>query len=723
MSKKLNILLINSHGYGSKLSTWPPVGCLLLGTILQHETFGGHHVEIFDPGIAKKGELAAYLEDKGDFFDFVGVSTTSVSKKKDAKNIRLAAKYNPGALVLAGGYYATLEPGECASFLEADILVLGHGEITLLELIDRLSELDEETRAKVKHNMARDGAITLLGERGLKGFKEPKKPRRKANPKEQKRYRNALNAYKKFVRTAKEYTPIKGIVVRFIEGTERTIVEKGREPLTQEEFDRFMNEIGHLDFSLIDLDKYFAEEYGGAMVVLFTGRGCLYNCIFCTAPKFCKHQFIGYSPEFFVETLIATLKEYPKIKHVFLADESLTLYRERAMRIFKLIKDARGKDIPNDVNFGCFATVKAKGGMPGDKGGKVRVLDKELIKLAKEANFERLGFGFESGSDKILKILRKPHKRKDLYELVDNFSEVGDIELDAFFMLGVHELKFDDILDTAELVVYCCEKLGMNFNIAFAYGINPWTGLEIADRMAELERKGEGIVTRSVKKIGDKTAIHMGNIYPKDDMTRYFIESMIDRLDVSKSEHDPASTISQLYYGLNYLASTPKGNVLIEARRSRVKKLMGKMEKLLMANKEYVVLADKYSTIYDVIDVAEIALEFITKTDFQRHFDILPVIENKEVDMTALDPRVRAFLKYFEKWKNQALEGNEDDGLRRTMAGMYALNNSFAELLDKGKIEEKDVARLRIMHFLLEFKKYKENFGNEIELDETPKKD
>jgi len=153
-------------------------------------------------------------------------------------------------------------------------------------------------------------------------------------------------------------------------------------------------EIQNLDqLPLPDIDllknEYLTNKYFSILTsqkpvgVILTSRGCPYRC------GFCYYKFQSYrtrSPE----SVINEIKyQYSKgIRHIEILDDNFLLDKNRAIQIFKMIQKAR-------LNL----TLRIK--------SRVDAIDDEILREGKKANLEMVSFGCESGSERILKKMKK----------------------------------------------------------------------------------------------------------------------------------------------------------------------------------------------------------------------------------------------------------------------------------------------------------------------------
>jgi len=113
---------------------WAPLGISLLGTILRD---AGHEVKLLDGSFDRdlgriRGEIARFRP------DMVAVSC-STDLFPNGEEV-LAAARKQGCITVAGGPHPTIAPLETLNNADIDFVVVGEGEVTLVELVRTLEE-------------------------------------------------------------------------------------------------------------------------------------------------------------------------------------------------------------------------------------------------------------------------------------------------------------------------------------------------------------------------------------------------------------------------------------------------------------------------------------------------------------------------------------------------------------------------------------------------------
>lgn len=199
------------------------------------------------------------------------------------------------------------------------------------------------------------------------------------------------------------------------------------------------------DRTLVDIKSYKYKVGGRDATTYFTQRGCPYRCSYCESPLMGGFKVRFRSPESIVAEAKQVIENYGLDGMMFFDDE-FNLDYTRTRKICKLLK-------PLNVKFRCFAVA-----------GKA---DENLLRDMKEAGCVEVAVGFESGSDKILKNIKKPATRALNMKFIQTAKKVG-LKIKAFMIIGLPGESWETIKETEEFLKEA--KLDdMNFNILQVY--------------------------------------------------------------------------------------------------------------------------------------------------------------------------------------------------------------------------------------------------------------
>ncbi|MGC9049061.1 MAG: B12-binding domain-containing radical SAM protein [Patescibacteria group bacterium] len=190
-----------------------------------------------------------------------------------------------------------------------------------------------------------------------------------------------------------------------------------------------------MDFYLNTKDRiqesylYFVPLHSRTAAMI-AGRGCPYNCIFCHN-TWRGIPFRFHSPERVVSE-IRDIKNKYNISHLFFIDDNLFVNKHWLREICRLL-------IHNQINivWGCNARVDN--------------IDSDILRIVKEAGCRQLTFGFESGSQRILDILRKGTTVEQNRLAIKMCKEAG-ILATGTFMIGNPTETEEDVRLTQQFI-------------------------------------------------------------------------------------------------------------------------------------------------------------------------------------------------------------------------------------------------------------------------------
>ncbi len=166
------------------------------------------------------------------------------------------------------------------------------------------------------------------------------------------------------------------------------------------------------------------------ITTMITSRGCPYRCTFCSRPHLGK-KFRARSPKNVVDEMEQCVKL--GIREFLIYDDTFTIDRQRVIDI-------------------CEEILRRKLDIGWDIRARVDSVDRELLVKLSRAHCERIHFGVEAGTDRILRILRKGITVEQVKKAFRLAHEAGISTL-AYFMIGSPGERREDILETVRLAV------------------------------------------------------------------------------------------------------------------------------------------------------------------------------------------------------------------------------------------------------------------------------
>ncbi|HJX39755.1 MAG TPA: radical SAM protein [Anaerolineae bacterium] len=182
---------------------------------------------------------------------------------------------------------------------------------------------------------------------------------------------------------------------------------------------------------------------------IITSRGCPYQCIYCSKAV-TGNTWRPRSPENVIEEwrkLVVDLRA----TEIGVTDDVMTLDLQRAKRICQLLVDEGLNRVP-------WITIH---GIRADN------TDLELFGLMKAAGCKRVGFGVESGNQRVLDIMKKHQTIDQVRQAFANARQAG-LQTIGFFIFGLPGENEETMEDTIRLALELDPDLA-NFMIAAPY--------------------------------------------------------------------------------------------------------------------------------------------------------------------------------------------------------------------------------------------------------------
>ncbi|MBU1569646.1 MAG: B12-binding domain-containing radical SAM protein, partial [Proteobacteria bacterium] len=131
----MKVLLISPPREKPVFADFPPMGLAYLAGVLRKN---GINVKIIDAASYPWNILEKCIRSYD--FDIAGVTCWTIERKQTFLTAKLIRECRPDAKIVIGGQHATALPEHMFTLAEADVVVLGEGEETFLELVQALRD-------------------------------------------------------------------------------------------------------------------------------------------------------------------------------------------------------------------------------------------------------------------------------------------------------------------------------------------------------------------------------------------------------------------------------------------------------------------------------------------------------------------------------------------------------------------------------------------------------
>ena len=281
--------------------------------------------------------------------------------------------------------------------------------------------------------------------------------------------------------------------------------------------------IMQMDFYLRTKDRiptthlYFVPPHTKTASIL-TSRGCPYACTFCHN-SWRRAPLRLHSAERVTSEIKHLIENYA-IEALFFFDDNLFASKSRLKKICELMKENRF-----DIIWGCQARVDN--------------IDLKTLKMIKEAGCLQVGFGFESGSQKILNVLNKGTTVEQNKKAIELCKRVGIIPWGTV-MIGNPTETIEDIRATQRFI----EESGID-----SIGVHittPYPGTKLWQWCEE-----RGLIPRSIdwsKFTTGELSVPACDTIPPEKIERLYYETIEVSLSqlVSRWRGDPLGVVTRI---------------------------------------------------------------------------------------------------------------------------------------------------------------------------------
>ena len=244
--------------------------------------------------------------------------------------------------------------------------------------------------------------------------------------------------------------------------------EGNRVVINQQVFFEDIDRFGMPAWDLIRPDTYPFAPHGGffknyPIAPIIISRGCPFACAYC-AGRIVSGRRIRYRSVAKVIEEIKLLYHQYGIREIHIEDDNFTFNHVLVKEFCRQLKDNK-----LNISWTC------------PNGVRLDSLTEDLLKTMKDAGLYFISVGIESGSDRVLKEMKKSLTTQGIREKINLIKNCG-LEISGFFIIGYPTETRRDIEQTID---FAC-SLGLK-RAGFSL-FKPFPGSDIA---RELVKRGE----------------------------------------------------------------------------------------------------------------------------------------------------------------------------------------------------------------------------------------
>jgi anaerobic magnesium-protoporphyrin IX monomethyl ester cyclase len=220
-----------------------------------------------------------------------------------------------------------------------------------------------------------------------------------------------------------------------------------------------INDLPDPAYHLADMDVY-AAACGVRKLAYASSIGCPYACNYCTDQVFYKRRFNAYRAEKVVSDLADLVPRY-NIEEVALLDSNFPVDIKRALAIARGIFDSG---------------IKFRWTFQASTDFIWKMSDDD-VRLLGESGVSHMGFGTESASKEVLRLMNKHHQKVEQMTETARKAELAGIHVTFNLILGYPGETEDDRQETFQIMSDIARQY---WNVSFSPNIfTPYPGIPI----------------------------------------------------------------------------------------------------------------------------------------------------------------------------------------------------------------------------------------------------
>lgn len=173
------------------------------------------------------------------------------------------------------------------------------------------------------------------------------------------------------------------------------------------------------EFPFPRYNKFALNAYGATDAIgILTSRGCPFNCGFCQQSSLLGKKWRGRPVDEIIRELRYWKNKGKKIIHII--DDNFAMNKERVLTLSRRIVEEN----LNDLNYVLVGGIR------------INQTDEEVLVSLKEMGVKVIPFGIESGSDRVLKFIKKGMTVSQANKTIDLATRMG-FAVKLFFIIGL----------------------------------------------------------------------------------------------------------------------------------------------------------------------------------------------------------------------------------------------------------------------------------------------
>ena len=223
-------------------------------------------------------------------------------------------------------------------------------------------------------------------------------------------------------------------------------------------------------YHLVDIDDYARSGFDGRVFPIMTSRNCPHKCTFCYNSAL-KHK-LRWFPDSVDDTIAHIDRILAEFAPSYLSfiDDDFFVDLDRSRAILRHVEAVKPPEV--------------KVGFRGVRVSDLRQLTDDDLELLRRVNTRHLNIGVESGSDRVLKMLKKGMRAEHAVAVNRRFARYPDFVPLYNFFSGIPGETEEDIRLSTQLILQLTAE-NPHCQISGFHQYTPYPGNELFDQAVE----------------------------------------------------------------------------------------------------------------------------------------------------------------------------------------------------------------------------------------------
>ncbi|HPG30013.1 MAG TPA: radical SAM protein [bacterium] len=231
-----------------------------------------------------------------------------------------------------------------------------------------------------------------------------------------------------------------------------------------------LNAIPEIPYNLVNVDDYYRIGLKEKTFSLLTSRYCPHECSFCYSPIYGERKWVSQTPEKIFQKIKFAVENFKPSNITFIDDDFFVNLQNVKILFEKII------EIKNNEDSGLWKKLTFN--FRGVRVDELDKMDDSFFNLLTNIGGKYLHIGAESGSDRILSLMKKKIKAEQTLAINRKLRKYDKLIPSYNFFSGIPTETYEELLASGNLVLQLVKENPRAQIVGFAQ-YTPWPGTEL----------------------------------------------------------------------------------------------------------------------------------------------------------------------------------------------------------------------------------------------------